>query len=191
MNRARNASLLYIPEDDDPRKVLAAGPCLALPPVVESGHLCAYEEHRAWRPPGEHPNPGCYMCQSLQRAIPLVWEGVTVPEGCDRLLRCAQAYRVTRRAPVANAVERRAKAIYATFPGAERHPWVDHGTSDRQADARACAVNELSDADKRVYVGPPVVLHLDYRWAEAAEIADFAVRLLGGSVVMLHSEEKE
>lgn len=80
-------TLLIVPDDDS---LLAPEPGDARPPTMRSSRSCAYDKHRRWRPPGEHPNPSCYMCQHLDEALLLVHEGKPVPLGIFRLWHMAE-----------------------------------------------------------------------------------------------------
>jgi hypothetical protein len=80
-------AVLVIPADKDPGRLLEPGPCDAMPPVVVSGHLCAYEGHRRWQLHSDFAGDGCYMCHYPLRALPLWWNGALCPEGWDRARR--------------------------------------------------------------------------------------------------------
>lgn len=47
------------------------------------------------------------------------------------------------------AIEAAAKQIYAAFPGADAHPWVEWGNSDKQEEARAQARAALAATEKK------------------------------------------
>lgn len=78
-------AILLIPTEGDPHGLLAEGPCGARPPRAISGHLCGYEEHRAWKSPEDYEyHSDCYMC-SGKAALVLAWGGNPVREGCYRV----------------------------------------------------------------------------------------------------------
>ena len=64
--------------------VLLAGPFGARPPLAHRGD--GSESNHAWRSV-ESPLFGC----ATQRALVLLWDGVSVELGCDRAVRCAPA----------------------------------------------------------------------------------------------------
>jgi len=71
-------TIILIPSDKDPHKLLARGPCRARPPIVGEVYSEGWCD---WAPDYGDPDKGV--------ALPLQWQGVPVPEGVDRALRRA------------------------------------------------------------------------------------------------------
>ena len=85
-------SILLVPDDSDPLRLLAEGLCGALPPIADAPiphdqHPCLVQCPRVGAPAPISKHKGvCYECgrPATARALVLAWDGVVVPEGCDR-----------------------------------------------------------------------------------------------------------
>jgi len=128
---------------------------------------------------------------SVRRALLLVYNGAPVAMGIDRAYRVARPVHDRKRQAFEAIREARAKLIYAAYPGAEKHPWIEGGSSGRQHDARYEAFNALIAEGVEPVEGVSDIMEPTYAIQGAVRIAKWAADLLGAKAVALSADGQE
>lgn len=162
------------------------------------GFTCGDESHGLWWriESDDRDAPVCDVCSARQRwdadrALILALNGNPVHMGIDRAYRVARHVHDVRRRAFLAIKEIRAKAIYATYPGVDKHPWVEGGCSERQNDARYAAFCALVAEGVDPVEGVSSIMGATYEIEDAIRIAKWAADLLGCQVVALDADRKE